>query len=391
MAHTVDPAYRLLASRYLRRQIKQLAEQMDGMLVAEDIEYVHRARVATRRLRSALRMFDGCFPARRVKRWRKAIRHITKELGEARDCDVQIDYLCGVLSAATSKGCFPGIARLLVRLERQRERLQGRVVRAIRRLEAAEVLREIRKATKRVLSAETPQISVQLPTYQRFERHIARRWDDLCQQQACLDNPADHHGHHVMRIAAKRLRYTAEIARSVFAGQLDEAVNIIKKVQTLLGEVHDCDVWLANLDDFAADERQRIVSRFGHPGPFSRLQMGIEYLRHERETHRSELFGELVAFWEQLRRDRFGERLLAVAHVETTADRINVPAAAATAPLQDSDIAIPKSLDASLTKDIADPSLEGSRGANGNGNQGESASDGTSEKPAAAHALTAGS
>jgi hypothetical protein len=92
-----------------------------------------------------------------------------------------------------------------------------------------------------------------------------------------------------------------------------------------------------------------------------------------------------------LRRDRFGERLLAVAHVENAADRIDLPAAVATAPLPDSDLAIRTSLDAAPAKDVADPVLEGGRGANGNGNQGRSASDGTSEEPAAAPALTAGS
>ena len=57
----MDSGYRLLAAKYIRRQAKQLAEQFDGVRAAEDIEFVHRARVATRRLRAALRMFDDCF------------------------------------------------------------------------------------------------------------------------------------------------------------------------------------------------------------------------------------------------------------------------------------------------------------------------------------------
>ena len=60
----MDSGYRLLAARYIRRQAKQLAEQFDGIRAAEDIEFVHRARVATRRLRAALRMFPAVSPAR---------------------------------------------------------------------------------------------------------------------------------------------------------------------------------------------------------------------------------------------------------------------------------------------------------------------------------------
>ena len=94
---SVDDSWRLLAAWYLRRQVKQLAGQLDGVRRGEDIEFVHRARVASRRLRAALKVFADCFPAgsfktRRketcgpgnLKRWRKAIRRLTKGLGDAR-------------------------------------------------------------------------------------------------------------------------------------------------------------------------------------------------------------------------------------------------------------------------------------------------------------------
>ena len=149
----MDSGYRLLAARYIRRQAKQLAEQFDGVRAAEDIEFVHRARVATRRLRAALRMFHDCFARKQFRRWRKAIRRTTAKLGDARDRDVQIELLCGTLSALNAKECFPGISRILVQLERDRERLQRKVVKAVDRLEAQGILRQMRRATKRILQA----------------------------------------------------------------------------------------------------------------------------------------------------------------------------------------------------------------------------------------------
>ncbi|MCX7010079.1 MAG: CHAD domain-containing protein, partial [Kiritimatiellaeota bacterium] len=328
----MDTGYRLLAARYIRRQAKQLAEQLDGLRAAEDIEFVHRARVATRRLRAALRMFDGCFARKQLRRWRKAIRRTTARLGSARDRDVQIELLCGALSTLNARECFPAISRILVRLERDRERLQRKVVKAVDRLEAKGVLREMRRATKAILrEAAVPAAAeprdVQTPAayaqterhilrqldapevYAQTGRHILRQVDELLEHQDSLANPDERERHHAMRIATKRLRYTLEIARPVYPGRLEETVEAIKRVQSLLGDVHDCDVWAEHLDAFAANERRRLTTLFGHAGRLVRLQPGIEYLRRDRRCHRQEVFGQLVAYWDELGRRRFWEDL----------------------------------------------------------------------------------
>ncbi len=115
-----------------------------------------------------------------------------------------------------------------------------------------------------------------------------------------------------MRIAAKRLRYTLEIARPVYPARLDEAVEATKKVQSLLGDVHDCDVWAEHLDAFAREERDRILALFGHAGRLVRLQAGIEHLRGDRRRHREEVFRQLVEYWAELGRRQFWEKLKGV-------------------------------------------------------------------------------
>ncbi len=144
----VDAGYRLLAARYVRKQAKQLRAQFDGICAAEDIEFVHRARVASRRLRAAMRIFGKCFKRKQVKRWKKAIRRIRSELGEARDKDVQIELLRGILDSLTDKKCFAGISRLLVQWEYERERLQSNVVRAVKRLQRKGALKDLENAAQ---------------------------------------------------------------------------------------------------------------------------------------------------------------------------------------------------------------------------------------------------
>jgi CHAD domain-containing protein len=314
MKPAVDEGFRYLAAKYLRKQAKQLAAQIEGIRQAEDIEYVHRARVASRRLRAALRVFRDCFRRKTWKRWRKHVRRVTVELGLARDRDVQIEYLCGILRDLDQAACYPAICRLLAQTEEQREVLQPEVVKAVDRLIDSGVLDEMQAEAKDfVTEAKRLELSPQTPAaYRELEGHAVRRLRKLLGFQACLLRPEDQEAHHAMRIAAKRLRYTLEIAGTVFKDELSASIQAVRRVQTLLGDIHDCDVWLAHLDAFAEAEREKIRSRFGSDAPFARLETGIEYLRDERRTCRRRAFRELVEKWDELSREAAWEGLVAV-------------------------------------------------------------------------------
>jgi len=313
MAFSADPSYRLLAAQYVRKQAKQLAGQLQGVRGAEDIEFIHRARVASRRLRAAVQMFGDCFRPKQLKRWRKQIRRVTADLGEARDKDVQIEFLCGTLDALEEKACYPGIARLLVQLERQRERLQKHVNQAAGRFEASGVLEDMSDTTKGMLAdAKADGVDVQSPyALARTRRHIRCRLEQLLSLRDCLADAEAKERHHAMRIAAKRLRYTLEIANPVYREGLKDFVATAKSLQTHLGEIHDCDVWLEDIESFAAKERRRVVKHFGSPEPFSRLQAGIEHLQHERRQRRRDVFRELAEFWQELEQQAHWETLVA--------------------------------------------------------------------------------
>jgi CHAD domain-containing protein len=70
------------------------------VLDVDAIEHLHDMRVATRRLRAAMEMFEPCFPR---KRWRKALKRVKEladALGQRRDRDVAIDFLAGFAAQA---------------------------------------------------------------------------------------------------------------------------------------------------------------------------------------------------------------------------------------------------------------------------------------------------
>ena len=167
-------------------------------------------------------MFEHCFAPKQVKRWQKALRRLTRSLGDARDRDVQIELLCGTLSALSAKECFPGLAHVLVQLERDRERLQKRVVKAVKCLEARRTVPKIRRAAEDILDGvdSTPHCAQTPEACDRIRQHILDQLGDVLQYESSLADPADRARHHAMRIAVKRLRYSLETLPPMFPGAI---------------------------------------------------------------------------------------------------------------------------------------------------------------------------
>jgi len=307
----MDESYQLLAVQFIRRQVSRLARELDGCRQAKDAEFVHQARVASRRLRSGMRMFAECVPAKKAKRWRKEIRRLTKSLGPARDADVQIEFVREFLAGVTERKCRAGIRRLLVRLRQHRARLQPRIVKAVDRMEKSGVLKAMRASTKATQSLlEGREVTIQSPfVFLQAERLILRKLEDVLAVQDCLANPADAARHHEMRIATKRLRYTMEICRPIYEGRLDDLIDIAKRIQTYLGDIHDCDVWMESLPAFMEEERARTQEYYGSARPFQRLALGLEYLRENRRQQREATFVELAEYWKHLADEGVWNRL----------------------------------------------------------------------------------
>lgn len=89
-ALTIQPRASTVAvfQHIARSCITQLQANEIGIRSPQDEEYVHQARVALRRLRTALRLFDNALPAGFAERWSSAWRDIAQELGNARNWDV---------------------------------------------------------------------------------------------------------------------------------------------------------------------------------------------------------------------------------------------------------------------------------------------------------------
>lgn len=90
---SADQAYAEAAAKIVAVRGAELAEQAQGVLDTGDIERVHDMRVATRRLRAALEIFEPCFPAKPYGQAISEVKRLADALGERRDRDVAIAAL----------------------------------------------------------------------------------------------------------------------------------------------------------------------------------------------------------------------------------------------------------------------------------------------------------
>ena len=92
---------------------------MPAAIEGADNEGVHQVRVASRRLRAAMDVAAPAFPKGWYKPLHRSAKEITSSLGEVRDRDVILERL-QEQRAAASPADWPGIDRLINRIDRER-------------------------------------------------------------------------------------------------------------------------------------------------------------------------------------------------------------------------------------------------------------------------------
>lgn len=127
---------------------KEVFEHSHGVLDVEQIENVHDMRVATRRLRSALEVFEPCFPRKRFRRALREVKDLADALGERRDRDVQIEQLAR-LSGAVVGPDRESMDDLIESLRTEQLLANGRLAGAVE----DERLRKLRRRLNRLAKA----------------------------------------------------------------------------------------------------------------------------------------------------------------------------------------------------------------------------------------------
>ncbi len=216
--------------------MRSLTTSLGDAIRGHDVESLHKARVASRRLREVLPVVPG--KAGRGK-LRRRIRRITRQLGPVRELDVSQTLLDELRDRRVVTDDALGPLRKALAAERQlrwdelRDRLSGTNLESLRR--------QAQQAEDRASARPRRQL-------------VVRAWSRAGKRAVTLRATIASAGGlylpdrlHDVRIAAKKLRYALELVQSV--GQVQQAARLktLRQTQDLLGRMHDVEVVIARI------------------------------------------------------------------------------------------------------------------------------------------------
>jgi len=292
-------------------------KESDGVRAAEDIEYIHRMRVASRRLRAALPIFSSCFPAKNYTRWSEEIKEITRALGEARDMDVQIAYLLKYQKRAEKAWkskrsgkegeppTSPAVRYLVLDLQKTRDHIQKEVLSALDSLEKSHVIDDMKSAFREPLPSMRGGLkrSFAYGISPVAALRIEKRLCTLLSFEPWVTHSEAVAEHHATRIAAKKLRYTLEVYAPVYRLGLKKPISRVKALQELLGDLHDCDVWIDTITRLLLRERSFLRTENEEKRPDTFTLSSLKIFLAERERERQQLYRRFVRYWSALKRE----------------------------------------------------------------------------------------
>jgi CHAD domain-containing protein/CYTH domain-containing protein len=252
LARTPEEAVRRLAHELLA----QATEARDRLTDPADDEALHDFRVAIRRLRSTVRAYGEALSGSVGRKARRRLRDIARATGGSRDLEVQLAWVETQRGSLNSRH-RPGASWLRDRWRARKQSADAKLAR-----EVGADFERLRVSLAKTLPVYWQKVRIDTPLAERrFATLLAGRLREasaeLGARLAGIRGPEDVEPAHDARISAKRVRYLLEpaVGLSESAGPV---VKRLRKLQELLGELHDLDVLAIMLADALADAEREI-------------------------------------------------------------------------------------------------------------------------------------
>lgn len=291
------------AAEVLRVRFDEVVNLRDAALDFSDIEGVHAMRVATRRLRSALRDFMPLMDKRPSKRVRQELKQIADALGAVRDQDVALVALEALQAEAETESVKEGIGKLFEERSGLRETSRLDLTEALAVGSLNDLRERFTTAIDKVVKSRKSKKFISFDEAGR--KVVAGSLQDLLDLGASLYEPFNIEDLHETRIAAKRLRYAIELFVVCWGERIAPFADEIAEMQSFLGEVHDCDIWIESLG-------KRLQSGQESPAIDGNDYQTAAWLLSEFVKRRTKEYRSALKLWSEWEASRFAERMQAM-------------------------------------------------------------------------------
>jgi triphosphatase len=217
-----------VAFAILRRHFAKMLAHEPGVRLGEDPEELHDMRVATRRLRAALKLYKEVLP-KRAERYERDLRHFAGSLGEVRDLDVQLERLAGEAS-----GGGEVMEDVVAALEERRVEMRRRMLEA---LDSSRYERFVASFSGTLRRGRRPAPTG--PILEVAPGLVRRRYKKVRKDVKSLTADSPPEDFHDLRKKGKHLRYALEPLRGIYGKPAERVVELLKSVQDDLGDNQD--------------------------------------------------------------------------------------------------------------------------------------------------------
>ena len=228
----------------IRRPVAALRQQWP-LAVADDVEGIHQTRVASRRLREWVPVLAPDPIPREPAALRRRLRDVTRMLGPSRELDVAGMSLAAIAKRAPERAA--AVALVKAHVERERARA-GRV----RRQQSGTVdIEDLATRTDRLAGLDRSPAAIRGCATRAAARldHRARQLQQALLGAGLVFAPGPLHR---VRIALKKFRYALEVAERLGRFNLAGSLQRLKRMQNLLGDLHDLQVLAGHARDATA-------------------------------------------------------------------------------------------------------------------------------------------
>jgi CHAD domain-containing protein len=203
-----------------------------------DTEFVHQARVATRRMRSALRLFREAIPQSVVTYFAEELKWLGGKFGTVRDLDV---FLLNLSRFRPQIKRFPSKKKKALEnwIEKHRRSPLKALQEALESSRYKSFERRFMQFLERPLPARPRAPLAVRPVREVAPLVINEKFEAAIQQGHKVLARPKLKEFHALRIQMKRLRYAVEFMAPAYNGALNPFIERTVEIQDCLGELQD--------------------------------------------------------------------------------------------------------------------------------------------------------